>query len=263
MIKATAKLELNITVSGEDSDAKKFLDAAVISDSNLRSAIDVLVKELKSKAIWEQLQVLYPIIGGDATKHSLNLINANTFPITWVNSPTHSATGVAYNGVDQYGDTGFKMPHQDGHMGVYIRDNILNSNFDDMGATDDAVIFNSLNSGRTVFNSFLGGIASSRLSIGIGLISDTRGFAVLTKTPESVDLTGYKNGIAIGSGTPSTGAKILANMWLGGVNNNGVLLRPTGREAAFYTIGDSLTASNMLDYYNAIQTYQTSLGRNV
>ncbi|MCH8157409.1 MAG: hypothetical protein IID18_06615, partial [Nitrospinae bacterium] len=109
VINATAKLKVNITLSDEDSDAKKFLDAAGISDSTQRSVIDVLVKELKSKAVWEQLQAVYPIIGGDATKHSFNLINSDTFQITWVNSPTHSATGVDYNGSTQYGDTGFKM----------------------------------------------------------------------------------------------------------------------------------------------------------
>ena len=54
---------------------------------------------------------------------------------------------------------------------------------------------------------------------------------------------------------------------LGALNNNGIGTPvPTAyspREQAFASIGDGLTDADALAFYNAIQAYQTTLGRQV
>jgi hypothetical protein len=56
-----------------DVDALAFIAAASITDSTQQSAIDTLVKSLKSANIWTKMKALYPFVGGTATTHKFNL----------------------------------------------------------------------------------------------------------------------------------------------------------------------------------------------
>jgi hypothetical protein len=96
-----------VIISGQyDVAALAFFSAAGITIDTQKNAVNYLVTQLKGAGLWSKFTALYPIVGGNATAHSYNLKDTARFKITWVNSPTHSSTGVLYNGTTQYGDTG-------------------------------------------------------------------------------------------------------------------------------------------------------------
>ena len=53
------------------------------------------------------------------------------------------------------------------------------------------------------------------------------------------------------------------SIYIGGVNNNGTLIEPSTKQCAFASIGDGLTDAQVNNLYNSVQTFQTSLSRNV
>jgi hypothetical protein len=90
-----------------DPDAQAFITAAAITDSTQQAAINTLVVDLKGYNVWTKMKVLYPFVGGDATKHSWNLKNTAQFQISWIGGVTHSSNGVQFGGVNGRGDTNF------------------------------------------------------------------------------------------------------------------------------------------------------------
>jgi hypothetical protein len=61
----------------------------------------------------------------------------------------------------------------------------------------------------------------------------------------------------------STSTKPNLNVYVGGQNQNGFLVYPTSRQQAFVSIGDGLTDTEASNFYTAVQTFQTTLSRNV
>jgi hypothetical protein len=51
--------------------------------------------------------------------------------------------------------------------------------------------------------------------------------------------------------------------YIGALNNNGTPGTYDSNEIAFYHIGDGLTDVEAANFYNAVQTYQTTLGRQI
>jgi hypothetical protein len=50
---------------------------------------------------------------------------------------------------------------------------------------------------------------------------------------------------------------------IGALNDNGTIKYFDNNEIAFYHIGDGMTDAEAANFYNAVQTYQTTLGRNI
>jgi len=47
-----------------DADAQAFITAANITNTTQQSAIDTLVKSLKTANIWTKMKAIYPFVGG-------------------------------------------------------------------------------------------------------------------------------------------------------------------------------------------------------
>jgi len=269
-IKATAKFK-DILVSGLDTDAITFLDAASITDIVIRSAISAFVTELKLKDVWDFIEVLYPIVGGDATKHSFNLKRPEKFQITWVNNPTHSSTGVDYNGTTQYGKTGFdtnasRFVSGNSHGGVYHRETIEANFRASFGARRDTGDFIFSMEPRVVGNFANIGINGQVRGTGGSTVTDGTGFLVMNRdviSPDHYNL--FRNGLEVADITPDPRGDRSPEfeIYLGATNREDVVERFGNLEASLYSFGDTLSDQQHLDYYNAIQTLQTALGRNV
>lgn len=65
----------------------------------------LLVKQLLSANLWASQVVFYPIIGGSAAAHSINLVAPGTYSIIWSGTVTHDALGATSNGVTGQGNT--------------------------------------------------------------------------------------------------------------------------------------------------------------
>jgi len=88
-----------------DADAQAFFTAASITDSTQKSAVNQLVLDLKSYNIWTKIKALYPIVGGSASSHAVNLKTPGTYNLTFATGVTHSSTGMTGNGTSGYANT--------------------------------------------------------------------------------------------------------------------------------------------------------------
>ena len=92
--------------------------------------------------------------------------------------------------------------------------------------------------------------------------ANSLGHYIATRTASNAQ-KGYKNGVAI---TTSTNAVVNDNttMYIGAAFRAGVgALGYDNRQVAFSSIGDGLTDTEAANFYTAVQTFQTTLGRQV
>ena len=81
-----------------DPDAAAFLSAAGISNQVQSNAINNLVLDLKEEALWTMMDAIYPVIGGTAASHKLNLKDPRdldaAFRLSFNGSWTHNSSGM-------------------------------------------------------------------------------------------------------------------------------------------------------------------------
>jgi len=107
-----------------DPDAQAFITAASITDLTQQSAINQLVVDLKGYNIWTKFKAIYPIVGGVASSHSVNLKTPGTYNLTFASGWTHSSTGMTP--LNAYADTAFNVNayRNNNHISYYSRTNI-------------------------------------------------------------------------------------------------------------------------------------------
>jgi hypothetical protein len=251
-----------------DLDAAAFLSAAGITNNLIVAATNQLVIDMKATGLWTKMLAIYPIVGGTADTHKYNLKNpANTdaaFRLTYSGGITHSSTGMLPNGTNGYANTYFApsthLNVNSTHLSIYIGTNNVQTTADPviMGAfvlvEQSIVIVSAANyATRNLFNT----ISASQAT--------RAGYIITTKTSSTVtDL--YKNGTlgATGNsgGTLPTSRVYIGNISIDALNtpyNNGW----DNNEVRFATIGNSLNSTDATNLNNIVQTFQTTLGRQV
>jgi hypothetical protein len=249
------------TTASYDPDAQAFFTAAGITDSTQKSAVNQLVLDLKSYNIWTKMKALYPMVGGTNSQHTWNLKNTAQFQISWQGGVTSSANGVQFNGMNSYGITGLTpsttLTLNNGSLSFYSR---TNSNISgvEMGARIAAS-----DTSLGVFGStpLIGRINTFADNASL-TITDTFGFYQITRTGGSTQKVFKNTSSSLGSITTSTAA-ITQPIYLGCLNNNGADAFYSNRQCAFASIGDGLTDTEAANFYTAVQTFQTTLGRQV
>jgi hypothetical protein len=212
------------------------------------------------------MKALYPIVGGTASQHKFNLKDPRdldvAFRLVFSGGWTHSSTGATPNGTNAYADTFYNLSvnttTSNVSAGFYSRVTGTSS-----GAQFSGIIpFNGL---ELLLN--LGNVTywptNDNVGAGSGsFIADQRGFFILNK----VSLTEkriYKNGIQINSTTPDTNTAQNVKVYLGSRNSNGTASLFDTRQHSFTYFGDTLTNAEALNFYTAVQAFQTTLGRQV
>lgn len=265
------KLRTRITVSWDDvsldADAQTFITVANITDQTQINAINQLVLDLKSYSLWELMIAIYPIVGGNATSHKYNLKDYTQYEISWSGGLTHSSTGVLPNGINGFGNTNL-IPVSAGvgtynaHVSYYSRSNTAAGNFCEIGGTDTGNARGNLNlniryTGDLCYPVF-GGDAYPT-----GAVTDSRGYFIASKY-ETDKIWAFRNtSVLVNNQTQYDDFNDDANIYLMAWNNQGVTQRYTDRECAFATIGLGLTQTQANNLYTCVNTYQTTLGRNV
>lgn len=256
---------------GCDADAQAFITAAGITDATQIAALCQLVVDLKAGGVWNDLNTLYPFVGGTATTHSYNLKNPALYQITWFGGVTHNTNGVTFNQINSYGNTGYnesliEIPNNT-HRAVYDRsvaaDNAIQ--IGSQGSTGGGNQRNSITtnySGLYIIDCYTVIDNSGRL---IDNNSGSKGFWISTRNGSGIaGLKAYKNGLFLKQTTSADGGtQPTVNVFIGGLNNNGSLSEPSGHNLAFASMGNRLSAAQITAYYAAVQTFQTTLGRQV
>ena len=266
------------SVYATDGDARAFVSAAGITNSVQMRAIDNLVTSLKSAGIWTKMKAIYPFVGGTANSHKFNLKDPRdldaAYRLVFSGGWTHTSTGALPNGTTGYADTKL-IPssaisnQSSSHLSLYSNTN----SFPTVNATIKA------NGGYTF--SPLKGLQIGYWKRGSG--QNTYYFQIGGGTEILVDTaTPTSQGFLLGSRTSSTASKLYQNnntlgssstlttdglpsavMYLGARNGNSIIEQYHNLNHQFTSIGDGLTDAEATAFYNAVQTYQTALGRAV
>jgi hypothetical protein len=256
-----------VSGGGYDPDAQAFITATGISGTEA-TAINQFVLDLKSYSLWNQFNVIYPLVGASAVPCSYNLINTLTYQITWNGTVSFASTGVTGNGTTGWGNT-FLNPNASGlftsgmSLSAYIRTegnsaayDIGSNNYPTQAPTSENMIARFDNDRYTAF----GDVAPGNPYI-ISNGADHLGLFVGTSDTSTTYL--YLDGSLLTSSSKTYGT----------ANNNiavCALGRPSGtasdfssREYALFSIGQYLNSTQNTNFNNCVTTFETTLGRNV
>ena len=259
------------SVGGYGALTTAWITATGESDLTILGALNTLETDLTTYGLTSKIKALYPMVGGTAAKHKFNFMDSRdlnaAYRITFYGGGTHSSTGYLPNGTNAYGDTNFNQTTNftstsNASIGCYLRTNNASLGAD-MGAGDSG----NSKQGMLIYSSFAGtyyGCAMGDTFIATAPVNlDSRGLYVVSRNAGVQSLHKRGNTTINVSETEAVGTLVNETIWVGGgtVDPNGYSYG--NRETAFNFIGDSLTQTNIDDFYTAIQAFQTKLGRNV
>ena len=250
-----------------------FLTASAISDATIRGGLNTFDIGLIANSLDTKMKALYPFVGGTASTHKFNFMDAAdtnaAYRLQFLGSWTHSSTGALPNfGTNAYANT-FLNPTTSltSSLGLsyYSRTN-ANTALDqvDIGAITGLNYFYLTTQYNVtgLVNRFFGRCTNSTVAINTAN-ADARGYYYLGKTGNGANLfKSFKNGVVQDT---QTGAGVNPNntVYVGAANNSGSAAFYTNRECAFATISDGLTDAEATNCYTLVQQFQTTLGRQV
>ena len=251
-----------------DPDAQSFFTATGITDTTQKNAVNKLVLDLKSYGIWTKMKAIYPMVGGTATTHKFNLKDPQdtngAFRLTFTGGWTHSSTGALPNGTNAFANTflntATNLSINNGHLSYYSRTDqtagviaeigslkSLPDSFSDIQLKSSSGAVVRINN-TTAFNSAAN--------------TNSTGFYIGSRTASNV-IKMYKNGSVLVNGTASSNATSTINFYIGAQNNNGTAQSYSQKECAFASLGDGLIDAEASNFYISVQTFNTTLGRQV
>lgn len=248
-----------------------FIAATGITDTTIINALNTMDLSLISAGLDTKMKALYPFVGGTASTHKYNFMDARdlnaAFRLTFSGGWTHSSTGALPNGTNAYADTfltpSISLSQNNTHISYYSRtnrsldygvsigsyDNINNSQLILFARTTGNTMFsriNTLNYGGDVYSG----------------ITDSRGFYIGNRIISTYSKL-FRNGISLGNGAVVSSALTTNKLTLGALNTPFGLNYYDNEEIAIASIGNGLTDSEASAFYTITQTFQTSLGRQV
>ena len=250
---------------GTDADAQAFITASGISGTNA-TATNKLVIDLKSANIWTKMKCIYPFVGNTSASQKYNLkdprdLNA-AFRLLFTGGFTFSSTGCKPNGTNAWANT-FLLPStslSDGscHVSIYNRTGVSGTANDWGTSGGSGALATAISLGG---NAYLDCYNSSGNRL-VAANADPKGFYIANRS-STTSLKIFKNNAQLGttSTVVSTGVAVLVNPLVFFSYNPPS--NYSNRECAFASIGDGLTDAEALAFYNAVQTFQTTLGRQV
>jgi hypothetical protein len=105
---------------GFDPSARAFAVAAKLTNTTQLVATNNLVLALKQQGLWSLITLLYPFVGGTAVAHSVNLKTPRSNTITWSGTITHNNQGIKSDGLTGWGETGMKFSDCSRYTSVYV-----------------------------------------------------------------------------------------------------------------------------------------------
>ena len=243
-----------------DPDAQAFITAAGITNPTQQGAINTLVTDLKGYSIWTKFKAIYPIVGGTASSHAVNLKTPGTFNLTFATGWTHSATGMTP--LVTYADTSL-IPNSilslnSTHISGYIRNNINSPgpilSSENAGSYDNGLYIWP----KQTANQY--SIRVNDISSDFAIVTyDVRGFHVAIRTGANVKKYRVNTTQIFNSTTASFGLNT-SSIYIGASRNNPNYFN---NEIAFSSIGDGLTDTEAANFYTVVNAYQVALSRNV
>ena len=252
----THHVDIVLPASGTpiDADAQAFLTATGLSGVNEILAVNTFVTEAKAQGIWNDLDKIYPFIGGTSTTHRYNLKNALADG-TFFGGVTHNSNGVTFNGTTGYFNTGWATNAgnlYNRHFAQYVV--TQNSSTAWAGSYDGTNLF-GLRTDQARILDFVG--LNSLYSVSPVYL--TRASVMCANIDSSTVGKVYSNGLLVFTNTGAINATPTTNtVYVGALNFNGTALFFHDSNVRFVTTGNKLDASkqailnNLARYFNAI-----------
>jgi hypothetical protein len=243
-----------------DADAQLFVNrvytaGGVLSATEL-SAVDDLVINMKADGIWTKMIAIYPIVGASAAACAQNL-KSSSYTLSFAGGWTFSSNGVLGNGANNTATTGYVQNNFIFGLSIYNRTN-SNKLAYDLGQQD--AITNA-------WTHLLLGLGSTSMrarnnggsNIDYNYLLSNQGFWQTNRIGTStngwnVNFNGsvVAQNSAFGNALPTSGVIMGGN---GGIYPN--------REYAFASMHDGLTNTEASDLYTLVQSFNTTLSRQV
>lgn len=251
-----------------DADVQKFVTKVTNNGGFLttteKNAVNAMVLSLKSNSLWTKFTAIYPMVGGTKQSCIVNLKDTTQFNLS---------IAISANQEFNYTASGMNKPNvlvnttisplanlsaTTGHLSFYSRTNTTAGAYD-MGSSDDAGVGVKASVIITKYSNSTGYAQYGNVTASSS-VSDSRGFFMSNFNSGTLDL--FKNGSSIGSasGSPSLSAQ---QIYLFAVNAGGAESFVSGRQCAFASIGQGFTTGEASTFYTIIQTFQTSLVRQI
>jgi len=245
-----------------DPAAAAFIAAAGLANVAQQVAVNDLVRALKVATIWPRLRALYPMVGGTAQAHALNLLDPrdadDAFRLTFYHNPYHSALGVAWDGATQYADTHFAaplLPLNSCHLGYYA----TTTTPDNPSHVEIGVI----EAGRSLslVCHFDGGVFQAEFPS--GHVRSSHGTALGFSLGNQLDghaISSYRDGQRVAAGPVAPNASYPDAPILLAHRQDGFY---SDRTCGLASIGAGLTPAEAVTYAAAVRAFQQALGRAV
>ncbi len=252
-----------------------FLTASAISDATIRGGLNTFDIGLIANSLDTKMRAVYPFVGGTASTHKFNFMNsADTnaaFRLTFSGTWTHSSNGALPNGTNAFADTFLNISLQtnwisNNHLSYYSRTQTPSGDGWNIGvgnAATGAPLFglSAIRNGAVALYDS-GNFPNERVS---STQTDSRGLWVGSCASSSSRKI-YRNSSLLNTNTISgTAAASNASLILGGLFNTATSTAGffMSQQMAFASIGESLSDTDVNNYYNLVQAFQTTLGRQV
>ena len=244
--------------TGVDIDALAFFTRVTAAGGTLsateQTAIDTLVKQMKFDGIWDKMKIIYPMVGSSAAACAQNL-KSSSFTGTFNGGWTFASTGAKPNGLNASLNTSFNWfdntQIDNCSFGCYWRNIIASGNYYGLNEYDGGIAKETLVRERLVNSDFYintpGTFTNATLANGLHCATRLNLFEQIM----------YVNGTTqiIGSRTVSQKP-----------NRNFTFASALGfiqSEHQFAYISEGINSSEALNFYNAVQAFQTTLSRQV
>lgn len=244
-----------------DADAQLFITNAAITDPTQKTAINNLVVDLKGYGIWSKMKALYPFVGGTAAQHKFNLKNPldtdAAFRLVFNGGFTHNSNGITGNATNSFANTKFASNQftSADTFSIATYNRIITTSGVEMGTFAPELRYIASNiSGTGYF-----GVGNTFMS---AASTNSRGFWQVNRISSSV-IKAFKNSAVFVSGTTGAGVLSSLELYIGAANSNTFPANYSLANIAFSSIGSGLTDTEAANFNTAVQTFQTTLGRNV
>jgi hypothetical protein len=241
------------TQTVSDADAQAFINAAAIDDQVQANAINNLVIGMKADGLWTKMKAIYPVVGGIASSHAVNLKTPGTYNLTNLNTGwTHDSNGMT--SLNTFAGTGIQpstvLGLDDAHLSYFTTGFIDSTQACMIGAytaPNGILIY----SGNGIYGVNTGTFTSYNVGI-----SGTPKFRITSRLSSTVQK--FANNGTIYSGTAVSTLRPTTNILLarlGGATDyfNGI--------CKFASVGYGLTDTDMTNFNTAVTVYQTALSR--
>jgi hypothetical protein len=246
--------------SAFDPDALAFFGRVTSAGGTLsnteKNAVNQLVLDMKANGTWTSMLAIYPMVGASASACAQNLKSAS-FTTTFSSGWTFASSGITPNGTSAFANTGLNqstnLTNTNLHCSYYVNGGSFTGGDGSIGvATSNTFLL--LRPSAIFYNQCDGDFANYNVS-NFGFYCGSRGDAILR--------FGYYNGSAVLTSTSVPNATSSLNYYFGALNNGGSAGFFSSIKTAFATIGTNLTSTQNANFYTAVQTFQTTLSRQV